>query len=263
MTTDRNGHFKASLPTTRGSAWQATVSAGTLTLQTSAIGNLIIAVPMRVRSFTASLQADGDVRASGCLQVTVPVHYGPQTTVDIQYSARKRGPWKSLGNLQLHNRARKQRSCHGANESFFSGDIRHRLANAYYRADFPASDSFLSAISRVVHAWRYQTRITSFRVRPHMVVSGSTVTISGRLWQRTRSRKPYGQRLVEFIYHVKGTSFWGKLGTSRTSAGGYFRLAAVAGAGNFVAITYVEYRGDRDHLAVRSAGIDLSIKQSS
>jgi hypothetical protein len=263
VTADKNGHFRALLPTTRGSTWQATVSAGTLTQQTSAIGNLIIAVPLRVRWFTAGLEADGEVSASGCLEVTVPVRYGPQTTVDIQYSARKRGPWKSLGKLQLHNRTRKQRSCHGANESYFSGDIRHRLANAYYRANFQASDSFLAAISRVVHAWRYQTRITSFRVRPHTVVSGSTVTISGRLWQRTRSWKPYGHRLVEFIYHVKDTSFWGKLGTSRTSAGGYFRLAAVAGQGTFVAVAYVEYRGDSDHLAVRSAGIALSIKQSS
>lgn len=263
VTADKNGHFKASLPTTRGATWQATVSAGTLTQQASAIGNLVIAVPLRARSFAASLQADGEVKASGCLQVTAPVRYGPQTTVDIQYSARKRGHWKSLGRLQLHNRARKQRSCHGANESYFSGDIRHRLASAYYRADFPASDSFLSAVSRVVHAWRYETRITSFRVRPHLVVSGNTVTISGRLWQRANSWKSYGHRLVEYVYHVKGTSFWGKLGTSRTNARGYFRLKAVAGQGSFVAVAYVDYRGDRDHLAVRSAGIAISIKEGS
>jgi hypothetical protein len=263
VTARRNGDFKASLPTTRGSAWRATVSAGTLTQQASGIGNLTIAVPLRVKQFTASLEADGEVRANGCLQVTVPVHYGPQTTVDIQYSARKRGPWKSLGRLQLHNMARKQRSCHGANESYFSGDVRHRLANAYYRADFPASRSFLSAVSRVVHAWRYETRITSFRVSRHAVVSGSTVTISGRLWQHASSWRPYGHRLVEYIYNVKGTSFWSKLGTSRTSARGYFSLTAVAGKGTFVAITYVEYRGDRDHLAVRSPGIAVSIKEGS
>jgi hypothetical protein len=263
VTTAKRGRFTASLPTTHGSAWQATISAGTLTQQTSAIGNLIIAVPLRVRSFTASLQADGDVRASGCLQVTVPVHYGPQTSVDIQYSARSRGPWKTLGRLQLQNRARKQRSCHGANESYFSGNVRHRLANAYYRADFPASDSFLSAVSRVVHAWRYETRVTSYRVSPHVVVSGNTVTISGRLWQRGKSWKPYGHQLVEYIYHVKDTSFWGKLGSSRTSAGGYFRLTAVAGTGSFVAVTYVEYRGNRDHLAVRSAGVAVSIREGS
>jgi hypothetical protein len=117
VTTNNRGHFKASLPTTRGSAWQATVSAGTLTQQTSATGNLIIAVPLRVRSFSASLQADGEVKASGCLEVTVPVRYGPQTSVDIQYSAGNAGPWKSLGSLQLHNMARRQRSCQGANES--------------------------------------------------------------------------------------------------------------------------------------------------
>ncbi len=263
VTTDNSGNFKASLPTTRGSTWLATVSASTLTQQASATGNLTIAVPLRVRSFAASLRADGEVRASGCLQVTVPVRYGPQTTVEIQYSAHARGPWKSLGRLQLHNMARKQRSCRDANESYFSGDIRHRLANAYYRADFPASDSFLGAVSRVVHAWRYETRITSFRVSRHAVVSGHTVTISGRLWQRTNSWKPYAHRLVEYVYHVKGTSFWSKLGTSRTSARGYFRLTAVAGKGTFVAITYVEYNGDRDHLAVRSSGIPVSIKESS
>jgi hypothetical protein len=263
VTTDKNGSFKASLPTTRGSTWQASVSASTLTQQASGIGTLTIAVPLRVRSFTASLQADGNVRASGCLQVTVPVRYGPQTTVDIQYSAHRHGPWRSLGRLQLHNMMRKQRFCGRANESSFSGDIRHRLANAYYRADFPATYSFLSAVSKVVHAWRYKTRITSFWVRPHAVVSGRTVTISGRLWRRASSWRPYGHRLVEFIYHVKGTSFWGKLGTSRTSRRGYFRLIAVAGKGTFVAVTYAEYGGDRDHLAVRSRGIAVSIKESS
>ena len=263
VSTDGNGNFKASLPTTRGSTWLATVSASTLTQQASATGNLTIAVPLRVRSFAASLQADGEVRARGCLQVTVPVRYGPQTTVDIQYSEHPRGPWKSLGRLQLHNMARKQRSCRDADESYFSGDIRHRLANAYYRADFPASDTFLGAVSRVVHAWRYETRITSFRVSPHAVMSGHTVTITGRLWQRTGSWKPYGHRLVVYVYHVKGTSFWSKLGTSHTNARGHFRLTAVAGKGTFVAITYVEYNGDRDHLAVRSPGIPVSITESS
>jgi hypothetical protein len=263
VTTARNGLFKASLPTTRGSAWQATVSAGTLTQQISGTGNLTIAVPLRVRSFTASLQADGEVRASGCLQVTVPVHYGPQTTVDIQYSASKRGRWKSLGRLQLHNMARRQRSCQGDTESYFSGDIRHRLANAYYRADFPASNSFLSAVSRVVHTWRYETRITSFRVSRHAILSGGLVMISGRLWQRTSSWKPYGHRLVDYIYNVKGTSFWAKLGMSRTSARGYFSLKAVAGKGSFVVVIYVEYRGDRDHLAVRSPGVAVSIREGS
>jgi hypothetical protein len=260
VTTGSNGSFRASLPTTHGPSWRATVSAGTLTQQTAEIGNLSIAVPLRVRSFAASLQADGEVRASGCLQVTVPVSYGPQTTVTIQYSARRRGPWRSLGKLPLRNTAHKQRSCGSANESDFSGDIRHRLANAYYRADFPASYSFQSAVSKAVHSWRYETRITGFVVRPRLVASGKNVTIRGRLWQRGRSWKPYSHRRVAYIYNVKGTSFWGNLGTTRTSSGGDFSLIAVAGKGTFVIVIYAEYGGDRDHLAVRTPGVAVSIR---
>jgi hypothetical protein len=258
--TDSQGYFTATLPTTRGSTWDATVSSSTLTQGTSGAGNLIIAVPLRVRSFAASLQPDGEVRTSGCLQVTAPVRYGPQTTVEIQYSAGRRGRWRTLGALPLRQVGRKVRSCDGASESYFSGDIRYRLANSYYRAEFPASDSFQSAVSQVIHSSLGETRITSFRVRPRTVTSGGKVTISGRLWQLGRGWKPYGDRRVEYVYNVKGTSFWGKLGTSRTSRGGYFSESVVAGKGTFVVIIYVVYPGDRGHLAVRSPGVAVSIK---
>ena len=130
------GSFKATLPTIHGAAWRATLSAAALFQQASAIGNLSISVPMRTKSFSAILDVLGSIKATGCLQVTVPVRYGPESKIEIQYAAGSHGPWKELGKLQLHNVAGAPALCRDANESYFGGSIRAKLANAYYRAYF-------------------------------------------------------------------------------------------------------------------------------
>ncbi len=263
VTTGSAGTFKETLPTTHGFSWSASVAAGTLTAQTTTVGNLIISVPMRVRSFSAALGVNGSVGITGCLQVTAPVGYGPMSTVTIQYSANGRKQWKTLGRLPLHNMARTVRSCpHGATESYFSGSIRAALDNAYYRADFPATNYFQGAVSRVIRSWRYATKITNFSVTPRTVNSGQAVTITGKLWHRTGSKWVlYAHRTIEILYNQKGTSFWSTaLGPVKTNSKGEFRQVADAGKGNFVAIIYTEYAGSNVDLAYRTAGIAVTIR---
>jgi hypothetical protein len=218
---------------------------------------------MKVKSFSASLSVLGSIKATGCLQVTVPVRYGPESKIEIQYAAGSRGPWKELGKLQLHNVAGAPALCRDANESYFGGSIRAKLANAYYRADFPGSYSFQPTVSSVIHAWRYQTRITDYKVSPRAISTGDKLRISGRLWVRGRIWKPYGKRKVEIIYNEKGTSYWGQLPAVKTSYGGYFSQTGVGTPGKFVAIFYASYPGSKTDLAVMSIGIPVAINESS
>ncbi len=44
--------------------------------------------------------------------------------------------------------------------------------NAYYRVMFPATSSFQTAVSKVIHSSRYPTRITGFAVSPHTLKKG-------------------------------------------------------------------------------------------
>lgn len=262
VTTGSNGAFKETLPTTHGFSWSAGVAAGTLTAQTTRVGNLIISVPVKVRSFTAGLGVNGSVGITGCLQVTAPVDYGPTSTVTIQYSANGRNRWKTLGRLPLRNLDRSVRSCPRQTESYFSGSIRAALDNAYYRAYYPASSYFQTVASRVIHTWRNQTKITNYSVTPHLVASGKGVTISGRLWHVSgRKWVPYAHKTIQILYNQKGTSFWSTaIGTVKTNSKGYFSKAANAGKGNFVVVIYAEYGGNNVDLAYRTAGIAVTIR---
>ena len=261
--TARNGTFSATLPSTHGPGWTATVGAGRLTLQTSAMGNLSIALPLTVKSFSARLAVNGKITATGCLEVIATAGSGPGTSVDIQYATAARGPWKSLGTLPLHNRTAKSRSCRSADESYFSGGLRAKLTNAYYRADFAATYGFQSATSKVVHAWKYQTRVVSFSVEPRHISGTGVVTIRGRFEARVKSWRPWGGQRISIIANDKGSSFWYDLGTATTNSHGDFSLQAGAKPGNFVAIAYAVYAGDATHLACQSVGIDVKVSDNS
>ncbi len=253
------GAFSATLPTTHGPGWSATVGSATLTQQAMATGNLTFAVPMKVRSFTASLGVSDMVTIAGCLQVTAPVGYGPKTSVLVQYATSDRGAWKSFATLTLHNDAGQNKSCPGADESYFSGAIKAKLPNAYYRANFAATDSFQGAISPVVHAWKTQTRVVSFSVSPRSITTTGIVTMKARLEFYAGRWKPWGGQSVTVIYNYKGTSTWQKLESGRTGPTGWVTIRAKGTTGSFVAVTYIAYAGNKTHLASRSNGIDVSI----
>lgn len=263
VVTSSAGKFTATLPTTHGPGWTATVAAAALTRQATATGNLSIAAPLKVKSFSASLGVNDHVSVAGCLEVTAPVGYGPQTSVAIQYRARTTGAWKSLGKLRLYNRDRQHRTCPDADESYFSGSLAARLASAYYRAHFAATDSFQSATSRDIHAWKYPTRVVSFSVKPRSVSQNGYVTIKARLEVRRSRWQGWGGQLLSFIYNYQGTSAWRSLGGVRTNSSGYVTLRVRGTTGSFVAVTYAAYGGNKTHLASRSTGIDISVNNGT
>jgi hypothetical protein len=254
-----SGSFSASLPSTHGFGWNAVVPEANLIQQATATGNLSIAVPTKLQTLRIGLGVNAEISVAGCLEVTVPVGYAPLTKIAIQYAASSRGPWKTLGELQLRDIDASPRACGAATQSYFTGSIRVRLANAYYRADFPASYSFESVVSTPVHLWKYQTRITGYTVSPRSVKTGQRVTISGQLWLKTKRWQPFANQKVEIIYNDKGTSYWGSLGTAKTNSHGDFKVYALGGAGTFVAVIYAQYAGSSTNFADRTAGDDLSI----
>jgi large repetitive protein len=264
VTTGANGSFTATLPSTHGFGWSATVAAATLTAGTQAAGNLVISVPMKVKSFGASLGVTGNVGLHGCLEVTAPVGYGPVTTVAVQYSSNGRNGWKTLGRLALHNLDRTVKSCPAADESYFSGSIAAKADNAYYRADFAASNSFQGAVSGVIHSWRYQTKITGYAVSVRSITQNQRFTISGRLWWHgPKGWVAYAHQKVDYIYHENGTTFWGTLGSSKTNSKGYFSEVAAGGTGSFAVVLYAQYPGSSVNLAARSRGITVTNKVST
>jgi large repetitive protein len=254
-----NGSFSAALPTTHGFGWNAVVPEGNLLQQATATGNLSIAVPTKLQSLRVGLGVNSEISVTGCLEVTVPVGYAPLTKISIQYAAGSRGPWKTLGQLQLRDITGSPRDCVASTQAYFSGSLRVRLANAYYRVDFPPSDSFESVVSQPVHLWKYQTKITGYSVSPTSVKTGQRVTISGQLWVKTKGWQPFANQKVEIIYNDKGTSYWGSLGTAKTNSHGDFKAYALSGAGTFVAIIYGQYAGSGTDFAVRTTGDDVSI----
>ena len=138
--------------------------------------------------------------------------------------------------------------------------------NAYYRADFPTNLSFQGAVSKVIHSFRYATKITGYSVSPTSIKTNQIVTMTGRLWRKTgRSWQPYAHRSVWIIYNEKGTPYWSKLGTKpvQTSSKGYFREQGRGSGGGYVVVMYAEYFGSNVDLATRSTGVGVTVKAQS
>jgi len=257
VTTASDGTFTATLPSTNGPGWTAIVDAADLTLQAQATGNLSIALPLKFVSFSARLGANEKITATGCLEVIAPDHAQPPGTfVDIQYSSRARGPWRSLGRLALDNDADRVRTCRSRDQSYFSGTISAKLANAYYRAYFAATDSFQSKASSVIHAWKYPTRIVSFTANKHTISSKGTVRFKGRLEAKGKSWRGYGNQQISILEYSSS------IATVKTNSRGYF-TALIGGPnkpGNFTVTTYAMYAGNATHLECLSKGIAVKIK---
>ncbi|HUA42082.1 MAG TPA: hypothetical protein VMA32_10970 [Streptosporangiaceae bacterium] len=261
VTAGSSGGFTATLPSTHGPGWTAVVNAGKLTLQASATGNLSIALPLEVRSFAASLGVNDKISTSGCLEVISPTGHGPGTSVDIQYASGAGGPWRSLGTLPLNNGTGRNRTCRSNDQSYFSGKLPAKLSNAYYRADFAATASYQAAVSKVIHAWKYPTRIVSFTASKHTISKNGTVRFRGRLEVHVKSWQGWGGQKVAIWYNYKGTSIWQQLTRTpaTTNSRGYFSTSANGSAGNFVAINYAIYAGNSTHLACMSKGVAVRI----
>lgn len=262
-TTTSSGQFTATLPSTHGTYWTATLAAGNLIQQTSVTKAMTITVPVTIPSFAASLQVNGKVSVTGCVQASDPIGYGPQPLIEIEYRASTHGGWKKLTSLEMPAQGRAPSYCRSPEDSYFSGSVKARLDDAYYQASFPPTPSvaiysFGSAVSKAVHTSKFATKITNFSVSRTSVKTGQQFSVTGELETHTKSWKPWAGQKLTFWATDKGTSYTYRLASARTNSKGVAKITVAGTTGKFVAVVFAVYAGNSTHLACQTRGIDVS-----
>lgn len=268
LTADSTGQFTMKkLPTTYGVSWTATVNAGTLTAQTQSVGYLTVTVPVEAKSFTAKLGTDDKVSVDGCLATTANVGTGPGPLTNIQYSASKHGPWRSFAKQLPLDRSGP--NCRSPEDSYFSAQIKAKLANAWYRVDFPAttnkgSYSFLRVLGPAVNAWKYPTRLSHFSMSPTQINPGQHTHLKAELeYFEKGSWHPWAHQKVVIEYawpQDPGALMKLPGGTLHTNSKGW--VDGPLGAkppSNYVVLVYLFYLGDSQHLATHTKSAKLTV----
>lgn len=265
-TTDALGKFAIKLPPTASTPWfvQAQSPRGANSIWFGNAGtktSIKVALPVSFVSFKARLTGTGYVVAGACLHtdVTDTSIGGPMTNVVFQYSASQHGPWSKLG--MVHTVYRSSTSwCAKPHDASASVRLPGHLINAYYRAVLRATPNYQPAVSGIVHAWLYRSKITNVAVSPSTVSPGGTATISGRLWRQGKSGwSPYGSRRVIIIYRLRGGKTWYRLHGCGTNSGGWFHLKFIDGASADLRAIYL---GDSTHLWSASTIVSITTAAS-
>lgn len=268
VTTNSTGQFTDKLPTNYGVSWKATVAAGNLSQQASYSAEMTVYVPVTVKSFSAKLGTNDKVSVKGCITTSAPIGQGPQPFTNIEYSAAKGGPWHLFRTELVLDQTPRPASCRTAEDSYFSGSIQAKLANAWYRVDYPAAKSlgmysFDAATGPAVHAWKYPTRLTHFSMSPTHVKSGKDTNLKAELEQFTKGAwRPWaGQKVVLEVSYPQdpGVYYRPQNGTRRTNSKGWVTVPVAATGNNYVIIMYLFYLGNGQHLASHTSGAKLTV----
>jgi hypothetical protein len=202
--------------------------------------------------FTGTISPDRVLRFSACGGIPDPEADGALVgPLDYQFSRTPHGPWKTLG----VGKGSYNGPCLVLGETY-RAKFRAPLPNAYYRAFAPAVPGQMSAVSQVIHLWKYSTKITGFAVSPRRVGAGGKVTVSGRLWQLTGKRTPDARQriVIEFRYHNKTYVLRQRLVTD--SAGRFRGTFAVPHTASWLAL----YKGGRNQFATASKAVAVRVR---
>jgi len=230
-------------------------SAATPSLQA---GHLSITLPVnqeaQINNFTGAINPKRVLQFSACGGIAEPPADAPlDGPLDYQYSMTAHGPWKTLGVGEMTAAG----SCQSATEGgTYSGKFNSPLANGYYRAYAPAVPGQMSAVSPVIHLWKYSTRITGFTITPRSVSRNGKVTVSGRL-QRLAGRwiPDARQRIViEFRHKGKTVTLSRRLITD--SAGRFRGSFAVPRTATWLA----SFKGSGKDFATASKALIIKIR---
>jgi hypothetical protein len=205
--------------------------------------------------FTGTLSAYRVLRFSACAGIPEPLAdaslVGP---VEYQYSTSRHGPWKTLGTgtSNFNNGP-----CVSAYlDPTYQGKFTAPLANAFYRAYAPAVPGQMSAVSQVIHLWKYPTKITGFKISPRSVSGAGRVTVSGRLlllkskWLADKGAK------ITIEYRYKGKTYKLRRQLKTNSAGNFNGTFAVPRTAAWLAL----YRGSKTQFATASKAIRINVR---
>jgi hypothetical protein len=265
VTTNSAGAYTATLPgsqlTTMGAfeptSWQVRASGtGYVGSDFLTINGPSLILPTAVSRFAASLSSLGTITIKGCLGITAPGGQNsfPIAPLTVQYAARARGPWRTLGKITG--------SQAGGGLDYCTGDSRWirtfaaPRTNAYYKVRFTGSSQLLASTSGVLHRWKNLTKITSFAVSPRSAASGGDISVSGRLLQHGKSWRSYGRRKVSICVIYEKALYCYKHRLTTSSSG---RFSGEVRAPSFSAPWLAVYFGDSTHFAYFSAEIRVTV----
>jgi hypothetical protein len=210
-----------------------------------------------VDDFTGTLSADRVLRFLACAGIGEPLaNSSLRGPLEFQYSVHRHGPWTTLGTGKPNDNG----PCNSGNNSIgdgtYTGKFMAPLANAYYRAYAPAVPFQMSAVSQVVHLWKYPTRITGFTITPRSVSRDGRVTVSGRLWRLAGTWSPDARQriVIEFRYKNKTYTLSHRLTTD--SAGRFRGIFAVPRTAAWLAL----YSGGGNDFATASKAVVIKVR---
>ncbi len=234
VATDSSGDFTATFPTSDGENLQVTAGANVpLLVPTTTELSVSVPAPLHTRLFTARLEGDG-ILASGICILTDPTNFSPfeDSWVQLQYAAKKGGPWRNLGKLPA-NETYAPANCQGGGWTYYTNKqapFGAMLISAYYRVSIKGNAAIEPYTSPVVRSSIGRSRIASFSVNQTRVSQGTRLTFTGEL-QRHSGRRwlAYGHERV-YLELVKHGRLLGYVVYARSSSSGRFRLSFIAGS---------------------------------
>lgn len=196
------------------------------------------------------------LRFVACAGIGEPLANAPlDGPLEYQYSTSSQGPWTTLGTGKPDDNG-PCATAKGFGDGTYPGKFTAPRANAYYRAYAPAVPGQMSAVSQVVHLWKYPTRITGFTITPRSVSRNGRVTVSGRLWRLTSKWTPDAreQIVIEFRYKNKTYTLRHRLVTD--SAGRFRGIFAVPHTAAWLAL----HKGGGNEFATASKAVIIKVR---
>jgi hypothetical protein len=222
-TTGSNGSFSITLPAQPG-ATTLYVGFAPKPYLTSVETTLpvYVAYPTVINNLKVSLSQYWGLSVSGCLGLD-SAKQGQKFTstsgLTVQYASAAKGPWKSLFKIK-GNEA--DAAC-GADGIKFSGSAGAPENYAYYRVVYAGTTSHTATDSNAVLSWRYDDRITGFKVSPTVVNAGGKLTVRGTLQYYHSGWHNYGGQTIFIDLHPKGSNAtWYWIVKVKTNSKGQF-----------------------------------------
>jgi hypothetical protein len=224
--TTATGAFSIALPerAAGGTLYVGSASANDLTAVTVPL-TLKVVHPTTISGFKTTLNQYWGLSVSGCLgfpasDKTERITHTSGLTVE--WGSSPNGPWKKLAVINANEA---DHAC-GTGGIEFSGAYKAPLNYAYYRvvyAGTTGATSYAATNGNAVLAWRYDDRITDYKVSPTTVNAGGKLTIKGTLQYWYGGYHNYGGQTIVIDLHPKGSNpTWYWLVKVKTNAKGQF-----------------------------------------
>jgi hypothetical protein len=224
-TTTASGSFSVTLPLRAAGGTLYVGSTNTADSTVSVPLTMKVVHPTTISSFKTTLNQYWGLSVSGCLGFSASdktERITHTSGLTVEWGSSPTGPWKKLAVINANEA---DHAC-GTGGIEFSGSYEAPLNYAYYRvvyAGTTGATSYAATNGNAVLAWRYDDRITDYKVSPTTVNAGGKLTISGVLQYWYAGYHNYGGQTIVIYLHPKGgnpTWYW--LVKIKTNAKGQF-----------------------------------------